>query len=234
LQQFDPHNGNLQTRACVTTSNTGPVGVDERALLMAKNTTDTVKTTAAKKPAAKKPAAKPAAASATGEAKAKFSKAIEEARAGAQVLASDAQSRAQKLGQEAQAKAGVYKEQLSAKTGDWVDEAKDLAGQAKVRANDIAQDGKAKTSDAIASLGKIVADNAGTIDEKLGVKYGDYARTAARSMQETAAKIEAKDLGELGDDAKEFVRKSPALALGIAAVAGFLLSRLFKGGSNEA
>jgi ElaB/YqjD/DUF883 family membrane-anchored ribosome-binding protein len=53
-------------------------------------------------------------------------------------------------------------------------------------------------------------------------------------MQETAAKIEAKDLNELGDDAKEFVRKSPALALGIAAVAGFLVSRLFKGGSNEA
>ena len=53
-------------------------------------------------------------------------------------------------------------------------------------------------------------------------------------MQETAAKIEAKELAELGEDAKQFVRKSPGLALGIAAVAGFLVSRLFKGGSNEA
>jgi ElaB/YqjD/DUF883 family membrane-anchored ribosome-binding protein len=125
-------------------------------------------------------------------------------------------------------------EQISAKSGDWVDEAKDLAGQAKVRASDLAVEGKAKTSDAIASLGQIVADNAGTIDEKLGAKYGDYARTAARTMQETAAKIEAKDINELGDDAKQFVRKSPAMALGIAAVFGFLVSRLFKGGSNEA
>ncbi|MBS0475886.1 MAG: hypothetical protein JSR28_12200, partial [Proteobacteria bacterium] len=156
------------------------------------------------------------------DAKAKFSKAIEEARAGATAL-----------GKEAQAKAGVYKEQFAARSNDWVDEAKDMAGQAKERASVLANDGKAKTSDAIASLGKIVADNAGTIDEKLGTRYGDYARTAARSMQETAAKIEAKDLSELGDDAKEFVRKSPGLAIGIAAVAGFMLSRVFKGGSSS-
>lgn len=189
---------------------------------MAKTTTNTVKTTAAKKPATKKAPAKAAAAPA-GEAKAKFTKAIEEARAGATALT-----------KEAQAKAGAYKEQISARSGDWADEAKDLAGQAKVRASDLAVEGKAKTSDAIASLGQIVADNAGTIDEKLGAKYGDYARTAARTMQETAAKIEAKDINELGDDAKQFVRKSPAMALGIAAVFGFLVSRLFKGGSNEA
>ncbi|NOU02175.1 MAG: hypothetical protein HOO94_00845 [Novosphingobium sp.] len=189
---------------------------------MATKSTTTAAKTAKKAPAAKKPAAKKAAAPAATEAKAKFSKAIEEARAGAQAL-----------GKEAQAKAGAYKEQFAARSGDWVDDAKDMAGQAKERAGELAKDGKAKTSDAIASLGKIVADNAGTIDEKLGTRYGDYARTAARSMQETAAKIEAKDLNELGDDAKEFVRKSPGLAIGIAAVAGFLVSRLFKGGSSN-
>ena len=52
-------------------------------------------------------------------------------------------------------------------------------------------------------------------------------------MQESAAKLDSKDLNELGDDAKEFVRKSPGLAIGIAAVAGFLLSRVFKGGSSN-
>ena len=52
-------------------------------------------------------------------------------------------------------------------------------------------------------------------------------------MQETAAKIDSKDLGELGDDARQFVRKSPGLAIGIAAVAGFMLSRLFRGGSAD-
>lgn len=178
------------------------------------------KKTAAAKPAARKPAAKKPASANTTQAKAKFARAIEEARAGAQAL-----------GKEAQVKAGAYRDQLSTRSSDWVDEAKDMAGQAKVRAGELAVEGKAKTSDAIASLGKIVADNAKTIDEKLGARYGDYARTAARTMQETAAKIEAKDLNEIADDTKEFVRKSPGLALGIAAVAGFMLSRVFKGSS---
>jgi ElaB/YqjD/DUF883 family membrane-anchored ribosome-binding protein len=184
------------------------------------------KKTAAKKPAAPKKAAagmpKGAAVAAAAPAKAKFAAAIDEARAGTKALRD-----------EATAKAGAYREQLAAKSEDWVAEAKDLAGQAKDRAGTLAVDGKAKASDALSSIGQLVADNAGTIDEKLGTRYGDYARTAARSMQETAAKIEAKELNELGDDAKEFVRKSPGLAIGLAAVAGFLLSRLFKGSSND-
>ena len=94
---------------------------------------------------------------ATGAAKAKFAKAIEEAKAGVQVLASEAQSRSQKLSQDAQAKAGAYKEQITARSSDWVDEARDLASQARDRAGTLANEGKAKTSDALSSLGKIVA-----------------------------------------------------------------------------
>lgn len=187
--------------------------------IMAKTPTSTTTT---KKAPAKKAAPAKAAAAPKAEAKAKFSKAIEEAKAGAAALTG-----------EAKAKAGAYKEQLSAKSEDWAADAKDLAAQAKDRAADLAKEGKAKTSDAISNLGKIVSENAGAIDEKLGTRYGDYARTAARSMQETAAKIEAKDLGELGDDAKKFVREKPGLAIGIAAVAGFFLARLFRGGSSD-
>ena len=92
----------------------------------------------------------------------------------------------------------------------------------------IANEGKAKASEAIFGLGKIVEDNAATIDEKVGPKYGEYARTAARTMQDAAEKIDAKDIGELGEDAKEFVRKSPGVAVAIAAAAGFVIARLFK------
>lgn len=180
------------------------------------------KKAAPKKTAAKKAPGKKATPAKNGDARAKFSKAVDEARAGAKALTKDAQ-----------AKAGAYREQLAARSSEWADEAKDFAGNAKVRAKEIAVDGKARASDALAGLGKVVADNAGTIDEKLGTRYGDYARTAARSMQEGAAKLEAKDLAELGDDAKEFVRKSPGVAIGLAAVAGFLLARLFKGSSED-
>lgn len=189
---------------------------------MAKTTTaaTTAKKAPARKGAAKKaPAAK---APAKGEAKARFAKAIDEARAGVKVL-----------GKDAQAKAGTYRDKLAAKSGDWVEDAKDLASQAKGRAGELAREGKARTSDALSSLGRIVADNAGTIDEKLGARYGDYARSAARSMQETAARIEAKDFDELGEDAKNFVRKNPGLSLGLAVVAGFLVARMFRSGETD-
>jgi ElaB/YqjD/DUF883 family membrane-anchored ribosome-binding protein len=113
-----------------------------------------------------------------------------------------------------------------------VDEAKAYGGQAKERATELAVEGKAKTTEALKELSKIVSDNAGVIDEKLGLKYGDYARGAARSIEGAATKLESKDIAELGDDAREFVRKSPGLAIGMAAVAGFMLSRMFKGGKD--
>ena len=189
---------------------------------------------AAAKPRTKpaKPAeakAEPAAASPVDQAKAKFAKAIDDARAGAE-----------KVTKQAQASAEAYREKLAGQSEVWLDEAKaygeqakDYAEQAKERAAALARDGKTRTSEAISGLGKIVSENAEVIEDKLGAKYGDYARSAARSMQETAAKIEAKDLNELGEDAKEFVRKSPGVAIGLAAVAGFLVARLLKGGSND-
>lgn len=151
------------------------------------------------------------------EAKQRFGKALEEARAGAAAL-----------GEEARQRAGTYGNQARARGEDWVDEAKAYGREAKVKGKELAIEGKAKASDALAHLGKAVGDNAGQIDERFGQQYGDYARSASRSLQETAAKIDAKSVDEIGEDAREFVRKSPGLALGLAAVAGYMIARLFR------
>lgn len=166
---------------------------------------------------ARKPAAKSAAAAAPNhrtEAKAKFSQALEQAKAGARELTAEAKGRA------------------TARTSDWADDARNYGEQAKVRAGELAVEGKARASDALSGLGKMVSDNAGSIDDRFGTRYGDYARSASRKMQETAAKIDSKSLDEIGDDAREFVRKSPGLAVGLAAVAGFMLARLFSGSKD--
>ncbi len=154
-------------------------------------------------------------------AKAKFTRALEEAKAGAQ-----------QLGKEAQERAGQYREKAHATREEWVNEAKARGGQAKEKAAGLADEGKTRASQGLAALGKMVDENAALVDEKIGTKYGDYARKAATSLQDTAAKLDAKDVGELTEDAKEFVRQSPGLALGMAAVAGFLIARMFKG-SND-
>lgn len=145
----------------------------------------------------------------TTQAKEKFSKALEEAKAGVGALGKEAHDRAEQ-----------YRGQFEEKAKGWQDDA-------KVKAAELAAEGKSKASDAIAGLGKLVSDNATVLDEKLGAKYGDYARGAGRQMQEAAAKLDSKNIDEIGEEAKEFVRKSPGLAVGIAAAAGFMLSRIF-------
>ncbi len=164
----------------------------------------------------------PAVEEATATAKGRFNKAIEEAKAGAEALKGEALE-----------KGAAYKAKVAGTTSDWVGEAKVYAGQAKEKGAELAVEGKARASDALATLGKTISDTAPTIDEKLGAQYGDYARTAARTIQETAAKLEAKDLAELGDDVKEFVRKSPGVAIGVAAVAGFAIAKLLSGRSDD-
>lgn len=158
----------------------------------------------------------------TEAAKNHFAKAMEEAKAGATALA------------------GEYRDKFSQATGEWTteaktrsDDAKDkasaFADTAKVKATDYANEGKARTSQAIVGLSKLIDDNAGLIDDKAGTKYGDYARSASKSLQDAAAKLDEKSLDDLGEDAKEFVRKSPGLAIGLAVTAGYLFARVFRG-----
>ncbi len=163
-----------------------------------------------------------AAGNGTESAKNHFTKAVEEAKAGAQALA------------------GEYKDKISQAKGEWTSEAKvrteeakekagTFASDAKVKAAEYAVEGKAKASQAIVGVSKLIDDNAGLIDEKVGAKYGDYARTASKSLNDAAAKLDEKSLEDLGEDARQFVRKSPGVAVGIAVATGFILARLFKG-----
>ena len=207
-------------------------------------TNQTPKTKTARKPAAKTSGAgssssKPAAATAggtgaastpeapaitasnTAEAKGRFNAALQEAKAGAAALRSEAAERA-----------SAYRNQARAQSDDWVAEARTYGEQAKGKAGELAADGKSKLAEALSALGRAVFDTAPTVDDKLGAKYGDYARSASRSLQDASTRLDTKSVEELGEDARELVRKSPGLAVGIAAVGGFLLARLFRG-SND-
>jgi hypothetical protein len=160
-------------------------------------------------------------ASNTAEAKGRFNAALQEAKAGAAALRSEAADRA-----------AAYRNQARSQSEDWVAEARAYGDQAKSKAGELATDGKGRLAEALAALGRAVFDTAPTVDDKLGAKYGDYARSASRSLQDASTRLDARTVEELGEDAREMVRKSPGLAVGIAAVGGFLLARLFRG-SND-
>jgi ElaB/YqjD/DUF883 family membrane-anchored ribosome-binding protein len=160
--------------------------------------------------------AETAAADLAAGIKSRFARAIDDAKATAESLRADAVE----LTAAAREKAG-------ATASDWTEQAGTLASQARDKSLDLARQGKDKTSEAIAVVGRSLADTAPVIDEKLGVAYGDYARSAAGTLEVTAQKLAEKDIAEIGEDVTAFVRKSPATALGIAAVTGFLVARLF-------
>lgn len=152
------------------------------------------------------------------EAKSRFNAAVSEAKAGAAALKAEATDRA-----------GTYRDKAEKKGQTLMNDAKSYGQDAKVKGKDLAAQGKGKVSEGLTALGQAVSDSAHVVDEKLGAKYGDYARTASRSLQDAATSLDQKSIDELGEDARTMVRKSPAAAVGIAAVFGFLLSRLFSG-----
>jgi ElaB/YqjD/DUF883 family membrane-anchored ribosome-binding protein len=105
-----------------------------------------------------------------------------------------------------------------------------IAGQAGDKARGLVSQGLERTAEALANVSKMVGDTADGIEERLGADYGDYARRAAGAIENVANTIAEKDPDELIDDTRNFVRNSPGIALAGAAVVGFVVARLVKGG----
>ena len=105
-----------------------------------------------------------------------------------------------------------------------------LGQQASERVRSFAEMGKERAGGALDQLAQMLTDAAGQVDGKLGAQYGQYARTAAEQVQGFSASVRDKNLDELLDDAREVVRKSPAVAIGAAAAIGFVLARLVQSG----
>ena len=117
---------------------------------------------------------------------------------------------------------------------DWKTHIDPLKDQATKTARSAAVVAKDKTGTAMQSLSKLITDTAGTVDAKLGPQYGDYARQAAEAVAGAADTLDSKDVDQLMAEAKDVVRKSPAVAIGAAAVVGFVLMRLAKGSDDKA
>lgn len=113
------------------------------------------------------------------------------------------------------------------------DNASKLTGQAGDKAREYAQQGLLRAHEGLGQLTRTIEDAASQIDEKLGAQYGDYARQAAGQVTAFADRLQAKDVDELVDDVRGFVRASPGVAIGIAATVGFTLARLVQAGLDD-
>ncbi len=157
----------------------------------------------------------------TGEARSHFSAALAEAKAGAAALSEEARLRASSYKEQARSAATEYGEQART-TGS------EFSTEARTRASELAVEGKSKLSEGLSGLSRVVADNAHTVDDNLGAEYGDYVRTASKSLQEVATRFDERSLEELGEDVRQFVRSSPGTAIGLAAMTGYLFARILR------
>lgn len=123
------------------------------------------------------------------------------------------------------AKAGLADAKQQVKDG-----ASKFQQQAVDKIQSLAGDGKAKAGSALDQVAQLLNDAAGQVDEKLGSQYGQYARSAADTVTSLSGAIKEKDVEELLDDARAFVTKSPAVAIGVAAAVGFALARVIQSG----
>ena len=112
------------------------------------------------------------------------------------------------------------------------DEFNNFKDQAGGKARDAANRGKDRAAEAMGGIGKIIRESADAIDEKVGKQYGDYARSAADTVDGFADKVDDQDIDALVEDARQFIRKSPAVAIGAAAAIGFVLARVIRSGRD--
>ena len=113
------------------------------------------------------------------------------------------------------------------------DNATRYGAQAADKAREFADTGKQRATGALDQLSQMLHDAAAQVDERLGAQYGEYARTAAGQVSGFADQLKAKDVDALVDDARDYVRKSPAVAIGIAAAVGFVVARLVQSGVDS-
>ena len=108
-----------------------------------------------------------------------------------------------------------------------------LRGQAGDKLRGFADDGKARATGWVEELGGVLDDAAKSVDERLGEDYGRYAHSAADAVSTFAGRVRDRSVDDIMGDARDFVRKSPMVAIGIAAVAGFALMRVVKTGLDD-
>lgn len=113
------------------------------------------------------------------------------------------------------------------------DKTSEFRGQATDNVRQFAESGKTRATDALDDLARMLSEAADQVDEKLGGQFGQYARSTAEGVQSFSSSLGEKSLDDLMDMGREFVRKSPAAAIGVATALGFVVARLAASGLEQ-
>lgn len=112
------------------------------------------------------------------------------------------------------------------------EQATKLRSQATDRARTAASSGKDRATQTLDGLAQAVHDAAGNLEQQVNPQIAQYAHRAADALDNLSERLRNKDVDELLNDAQDFMRRSPAVAIGAAVAVGFALSRFLKATSS--
>ena len=128
---------------------------------------------------------------------------------------------------------------------DVVAEVKDdvaiVADKSGNSARSVADSGKDLAADAVHGLADVARQMASKLDsgkldggkpDSSNAKAAEYARKAAEGMDRFSTRLREKEVDAVAADARNVVRKNPAIVAGAAALIGFALARFMKGSGS--
>lgn len=128
-------------------------------------------------------------------------------------------------------------DKLSDAVAEASDSASDMARKLRDSAQTAAASSKEYAADALHGLAETTRSLAGKLGDEDedgdGGRMAGYARAAAERMEGLSAQVRDLDSGEIVDTTRSAIRDNPVLVIGAAALAGFALARLLKGGSDD-
>jgi hypothetical protein len=110
----------------------------------------------------------------------------------------------------------------------------DLRGAAADKLRGFADTGKQQVANSLDGLVTAAREIAARMQDGSYGPIGGYATTAADTLEGWVRTVRDKSVDELVDDGRELVRTSPAIAVGAAVAAGFVLSRFLKASGGRA
>jgi ElaB/YqjD/DUF883 family membrane-anchored ribosome-binding protein len=95
-----------------------------------------------------------------------------------------------------------------------------------------ADEGKTRVAAALDGIVATVRDIADKLDSNGAAPFAGFVHQAADTVSGWSTAVNAKSVDELVGDTRTLVRTNPAIAVGVALAAGFVLSRLVKASNS--
>lgn len=117
------------------------------------------------------------------------------------------------------------------------EQAKSLAEQARERAKEhtqtILEQQKSAAADQIGGLASALHQTADSLQQQNYGFIAQYTERAARSLEDMAESLRARDINELIGQCEQLARRQPALFVGSSVALGFAFARFFKSSAER-